>query len=238
MASGKNRRDRDGDELMSYYAKKLSAERLRMCYQLAPPRARRYLAAELAYVLDEIGPDDSVLELGCGYGRVLREIAARAKATVGIDTSTESLDLARKELSDLPSCKLLSMDAAALDFPDASFDLVVCIQNGISAFRVDLAKLVGEALRVTRPNGTVLFSTYAPGFWEERLTWFRRQAEHGLIGEIDEARTGDGVIVCKDGFQVGTITPERFLAVLPQLEDQLTIEEVDGSSLFFKLKPG
>ena len=52
------------------------------------------------------------------------------------------------------------MDAAALGFRDRVFDVVVCIQNGISAFKVDRRALIAEAIRVTRPGGSVLFSSY------------------------------------------------------------------------------
>ncbi|MCX7022974.1 MAG: class I SAM-dependent methyltransferase, partial [bacterium] len=92
-----------------YYTQKLSAERLRRCYELAPPRVKRYLEAEIGHVLSRIGPGDTVLELGCGYGRILRRIAGRARRAVGIDTSPESLRLAGG-----PNIGLARMDAAEL----------------------------------------------------------------------------------------------------------------------------
>ena len=55
-----------------YYAEKLSADRLRLCYEIASPRIKRYLTAELDFVLDKLKSTHVVLELGCGYGRVLQ----------------------------------------------------------------------------------------------------------------------------------------------------------------------
>ena len=69
---------------------------------------------------------------------------------------------------------------------------------------------MAEALRVTRSGGNILFSSYAEQFWTERLNWFRQQADQGLLGEIDEKATGNGVIVCKDGFKANTVRPEEF----------------------------
>jgi len=133
------------------------------------------------------------------------------------------------------SLHLAVMDATRMGFRDGNFDLTLCIQNGISAFGVSQEQLFAEAARVTRSGGVVLFSSYSHCFWEERLKWFEIQAENGLIGEIDYQATGNGVIVCKDGFRATTVDAEGFrsLAAILGLAPNLT--EVDGSSLFCEL---
>lgn len=128
------------------------------------------------------------------------------------------------------------MNAVHLGFRNRQFDVVACIQNGFSAFKVDQRELIEEAIRVTRSGGTVLFSSYSESFWEDRLFWFRLQAEQELIGEIDEKATGDGVIVCKDGFKATTITPNDFIFLTSDLDIDPIITEVDGSSVFFEIK--
>lgn len=221
--------------MMGYYREFLSADRLRRAYEIAPPRVKRYLEEEVRHVLSRLRPTDRVLELGCGYGRVLAGIAAKARCAVGIDTSIGSLILARRELGGTLRFRLLVMDAAHLGFGSGVFDHVVCVQNGISAFHLDQRQLIGEAIRVTRPGGTVLFSSYADAFWEDRLAWFRLQAEEGLIGEIDEERTGNGEIVCWDGFTATTIGPDRFGELTAAVGAVARIEEVDGSSIFCEI---
>ncbi len=218
-----------------YYSEKLAADKLRRAYDIAPPRIQQYLRAEIDFVLNHIHPDDIVLELGCGYGRVLEYLAAKAALTVGIDTSRQSLLLAqaligRESGPRLSSC--LEMDAAALAFKNDTFDAVVCIQNGISAFHIDQRRLLNEALRVTRSGGKALFSSYAERFWNDRLKWFELQAQEGLLGEIDYNATGNGVIVCKDGFRATTVTPRRFQELTADLAADVKLEEVDQSSLF------
>ncbi len=117
-------------------------------------------------------------------------------------------------------------------FRAGAFDAVLCVQNGISAFAVDRGRLVGEAVRVTRSGGSILFSSYSPRIWEDRLDWFRAQAREGLIGDIDEERTGDGTIVCTDGFQATTVGGEEFTRLFAQFGLRPTIREVDESSVF------
>jgi 2-polyprenyl-6-hydroxyphenyl methylase/3-demethylubiquinone-9 3-methyltransferase len=220
----------------NYYSQKLSAERLRRCYELAPPRVKHYLDAEIEFALDSIKPSDLILELGCGYGRVLQKLMTKAKTAVGIDTAHDSLQLARETLGDASYCSLSRMNAVELGFFGQQFHVVVCIQNGISAFKVDQRALMKEAMRVTCSGGRVLFSSYSEHFWEDRLEWFRIQSDYGLIGEIDDDATGDGVIVCKDGFRATTIGPADFVALTSDFGIRPTITEVDGSSIFCEIE--
>jgi ubiquinone/menaquinone biosynthesis C-methylase UbiE len=221
--------------MASYYEEKLAAERLRQCYEIAPPRVQQYLEAEVAHVLEKIHTGGMVLELGCGYGRVLPSLAQKAGAVIGIDTSLASLAMANQMLVNVSNCYLVDMDAVQLAFHDRIFDCVICIQNGISAFHVDQQALIRESVRVTKPGGMVLFSSYSDKFWDERLRWFHIQSEAGLLGEIDDEKTGDGVIVCKDGFTATTVRPEEFLALTTGLNLEAEIVEVDESSVFCEM---
>lgn len=219
--------------MANYYATRLSGKRLRRCYELAPPRVRQYLDAEIEYVLARVPAAAFVLELGCGYGRVLARLAATSRRVIGIDTSLESLLLAREVmLGSSGGWELGVMDATALAVRDCVFDAVVCIQNGICAFRCDPGVLLGEALRVTRPGGRLLFSSYSEAFWRHRLRWFELQAAEGLVGEIDYSATRVGEIVCRDGFRSGTLSMEEFARVCSERGVEATIAEVDESSVF------
>jgi 2-polyprenyl-6-hydroxyphenyl methylase/3-demethylubiquinone-9 3-methyltransferase len=102
---------------------------------------------------------------------------------------------------------------------------------------VDRRALIAESIRVTRPGGTVLFSTYSAKFWNDRLAWFELQAAEGLLGEIDHERTRDGVIVCKDGFTATTVGPAEFSMLVSGFMVSSQVIEVDGSSVFCELTP-
>lgn len=222
-----------------YYIEKLAGARLKKCYEIASPRVKKYLKAEVNFVLGTIRPGDVVLDLGCGYGRVIPRLARKAGFVVGIDNSHPSLLLGKHFLRGVRNAALVEADAAEPAFSENSFDAVIAIQNGISAFGIDRQKLVRESVRVAKPGGTVLFSTYSEKFWTQRLRWFERQAAEGLLGEIDHARTGQGVIVCKDGFRATTVRPEEFRDLAGRLSLECRLVEVDESSLFCLIKkPG
>ena len=151
---------------------------------------------------------------------------------VGIDTSYDSLRMGMETLSDHGTIHLFQMDAGRLGLSSKSFDVTMCIQNGISAFRLDPLVLVSEAIRVTRSGGLCLFSSYSDKFWDARLEWFRVQSEEGLLGEIDWDLTKEGEIICKDGFKATTYGPGDFMRVAEVLEVRAALVEIDESSLF------
>lgn len=221
--------------MTNYYKETLSSERLQRCYEIVPARVQQYFDAELNFVLDRIRPGDLVLELGCGYGRIIPTLASKARWLVGIDNSIASLVYGQTFLRNTPNCLLIQMDAAKLSFNEQIFDVVVCIQNGISAFHTDQKNLMRESIRVTKSDGTILFSSYSEKFWQHRLEWFQRQSDEGLVGEIDYDKTRNGIIVCKDGFTATTVGREKFLELTSGLDVDVGIQEVDDSSIFCEM---
>ncbi|TMG01932.1 MAG: class I SAM-dependent methyltransferase [Chloroflexi bacterium] len=67
-------------------------------------------------------PRGRTLEVGCGEGRVTRDLAKRGHRVVGVDATADLIRLARD--AD-PANTYLRCDAAALPFADGSFDLAV-----------------------------------------------------------------------------------------------------------------
>jgi ubiquinone/menaquinone biosynthesis C-methylase UbiE len=77
-------------------------------------------------VLQYAVPDEQILEVGCGTGKIW-EILKRGKIGryTGVDSSKAMLDVFR---SKAPHVNLIQGDAVALPFPDYQFDLVCCIE--------------------------------------------------------------------------------------------------------------
>ena len=219
----------------TYYKEKLSANKLHRCYEIAPPRIKQYLDAEIRFVISNFHGTDLVLELGCGYGRVMKAVSQFVSRIIGNDISKGSLELARSYIESCQNCAVSLMDASQLSFHSCIFDAVFCIQNGISAFGVNKKRLIAESIRVTKDNGIVLFSSYSPKIWKDRLEWFRKQSQFGLIGEIDEEKTRDGTIVCKDGFRATTVSSDQFVELFDEFRLTASIIEVDESSIFCKV---
>lgn len=220
----------------NYYSENLSAQRLKKAYDIASPRINQYFDAEIEQIIKNVKPTDTVLEIGCGYGRIIRPILEKAKKVVGIDISSENIRLAKDYLKDYENVELSQMDASNMDFKVGTFDVVLIAQNGISAFKIPPENLLKSCLSITKKGGLIIFSTYSDKFWYERLKWFEQQAEEGLVGEIDYDKTKNGNIVCKDGFKATTFTPDDFISLTKKFDITPKIIEVDESSLFCEIK--
>ena len=219
----------------TYYKDKLSASKLFKCYEIAPSRIKQYLDAEIQFVISNVRGANLVLELGCGYGRVLKAVSPFVSMIIGNDISRGSLGLAKSYMKPCRNYRILQMDASNMSFRPCVFDAVFCIQNGISAFGVDKKRLISESITVTKSDGLILFSSYSPKIWADRLDWFRKQSQIGLLGEIDEEKTGGGTIVCKDGFKATTISGSQFTELFKEFELDASVTEVDESSIFCKV---
>ncbi len=219
-------------EDLDYYSKKLFALKLKKAYEIASPRIKQYLDAEIQYVLDLLHPSDTVLELGCGYGRVLKRLADKVNKIIGIDIAEASLKYAQQYLSDKANVELRYMTARSLKIDNQTFDAVVGIQNAISALKIEPKLLVEESMRVTKNGGKVFLSSYSEKIWDERLSWFIKQSEEGLLGKIDYKNTKNGNIVCDNGFRSSTFTEEDFEQLIRDMNLNAIIQEVDESSTF------
>ncbi|MCK5414121.1 MAG: class I SAM-dependent methyltransferase, partial [Thermoplasmata archaeon] len=81
------------------------------------------------HLLDVVGPEDSVLEIGAGTGNITLHIAPHVRSIVGVDLSAEMVQVARKKCSSmgLSNVEFQVGDAYELPFEDGTFDKVVCV---------------------------------------------------------------------------------------------------------------
>ena len=97
------------------------------------------------------------LEIGCGEGRVARDLAAAGHRVVAVDTSASLLRQARHDGGGIA---YVLADGAALPLPDASFDMVVAY-NSLQVVR-DMPATVREAARVLDMAGKLCICVSHP----------------------------------------------------------------------------
>lgn len=114
--------------------------------------------APLLAALNNIPADGSVLEVGCGTGRLLLECARRGYPTTGADASPDMLAELETKLTDQGfKPELITAEAAELPLPDDNFNLVYAIrllnQTESPAYAL---RTVTEMIRVAKPGGYIL----------------------------------------------------------------------------------
>lgn len=222
--------------MANYYAESLNADRLFQVYDTSLDRIKQYLLAEIDFVREQLTGREQVLELGAGYGRIVKELAAHSKSIVGIDISERNVQLGLQYLRDIPNADLIIGDVHQFSY-NGVFDTLLCLQNGLSAMKMDVASL-GPIFDRLSFGGKAFFSTYHEAFWEDRLKWFEEQANKGLLGQIDYSKTKNGVIACLDGFKATTHTPQQLSAIGEELGYPYQLIEVDQSSVFLIIHKG
>lgn len=219
----------------NYYAQNLNSNMLFEVYDTKLNRIKQYLNAEIAFVKNCLIGDENVLELGTGYGRIVKELSGYCQSIVGIDISSESVDLGNVYVKDCPNAKLMNGDVHSMRFEE-QYDVVLCLQNGLSAMKITTSDMIDKILDMVVDGGKVFFSTYSDKFWDHRLLWFEEQAEKGLLGEIDYSKTKNGVICCKDGFKSTSQSKEELESIGKLSKCSYEIHEVDESSVFLIIR--
>lgn len=102
-------------------------------------------------------PGRRTLDLGCGEGRLARDLKALGHEVVAVDASNRLVDAARA--AD-PELEAHVADAAALPFADASFDLAVAFMSLQDVD--DLRAAVAETGRVLEPGGLLCLAIVHP----------------------------------------------------------------------------
>lgn len=127
-------------------------------------RLVREFRAQVVALVVQAAPT-RLLEVGCGQGWLLRDIAAALPdiRLTGIDIRPEAIEFAR---SLVPDADLRVVDAGSLPFSDHEFDLVVCSE--VLEHVDDPKAVLREIDRVSRGRSVVSVPD-EPLFWTANL---------------------------------------------------------------------
>ena len=164
------------------------------------------LLSRLAVVASEPA---RVLDIGAGSGRLSGLLKKRwPKAeVVAVDLALGMLREARRHAGWLRPFRRVAGDAQALPFAEGSVDLVVsnlCLQW------CDLKVAIHEFLRVLRPGGWLLFTSFGPDTLKElRSAWHAADAQPHVHLFLDMHDVGDAVLA--QGFVDPMFDVERYI---------------------------
>jgi SAM-dependent methyltransferase len=112
--------------------------------------------------LMHLEPTDAVLDVGCGGGWLVREIAGRVPQgrAVGIDVADEMIARARRASQNFPNAEFMVGTVDAIPRESNSFDKVISVES--SYYWPEPARGIREIFRVLRRGGSawVLINYY------------------------------------------------------------------------------
>jgi ubiquinone/menaquinone biosynthesis C-methylase UbiE len=101
-----------------------------------------------------VQPDDVVLDLGCGIGRVVKYVAPQCREVWAVDASEKMLEMGRRRLSELGNVRFtLCTGTAFPDVPNAAIDFAYSLLTLQHVEREHAFMLLRELRRVVRPGG-------------------------------------------------------------------------------------
>jgi ubiquinone/menaquinone biosynthesis C-methylase UbiE len=129
------------------------ATQLETLYRTRDVLRRRRLVREAL----KAGPGDRVLDVGCGPGFYVDELAGQVGPTgsvTGVDASPQTLALARRRTEGHDNVALHLADATALPVPDGTFDAALSVQ--VLEYVADVDAALAELHRALRPGGRLV----------------------------------------------------------------------------------
>lgn len=104
-----------------------------------------------------------VLDAGCGPGRYAIDLAEKGYRVTLVDISEVQLRLAEEKIGEAGArgniSELRCLDICDLsDFPDASFDAVLCLGGALSYVRDMRHRALSELIRVAKPGSPLIIS--------------------------------------------------------------------------------
>ena len=150
----------------------------------------------------------TALDLGCGAGVPVSRWLTRRYEVTGVDLSARQVELARQNV---PGATFIKADMTELDFPAASFDVVVAFYSIIHVPRTEQPALVRRIHGWLRPGGA-FFATWATTEWQgEEEDWEGRGAamwwsNYGAEENLEMLRGADFLIESAETISSGDET--------------------------------
>lgn len=181
-----------------------------------PAEIRYYRDAELAFLKNYFEDKPlRILEVGCGYGRLLSELENGKRKVVGIDFSEKQIERARRYVERTPT-QLAAMDASKLGFKDNSFDIVCCLYQTLGNMPGIEQQVINEMYRVCKPNGEIITSVFSENALDAQLRNYERL-------QLTQVRNVENAVVTDEGFYSRRFSREDVAKLFEQLEAPVEI---------------
>jgi 2-polyprenyl-6-hydroxyphenyl methylase/3-demethylubiquinone-9 3-methyltransferase len=134
------------------------------------PEIKEYLLLEEKQILSCINSQDAVLNVGCGYGRILNLLKTNCVKIIGIDISEDCVKKCKKKFKNSRNTSVSKIDISNTNFESNYFDKIILDFNFLGNIsKSQREKSLEEIRRILKPKGKILGSVYSEKSLEQQL---------------------------------------------------------------------
>jgi 2-polyprenyl-3-methyl-5-hydroxy-6-metoxy-1,4-benzoquinol methylase len=127
----------------------------------ASHRWAQHTSPEVDLIVRECGlsPGSTILDIGCGSGRHVMELAKRGFLSMGIDYLSQSIEACNTKAKNIPAAKFVCCDARTFSAGE-TFDAVLCVYDVVGSYttREDNQQILRSVRRHLKKGGKALIS--------------------------------------------------------------------------------
>lgn len=141
-------------------------------HQVTPTSIREYVKAVHRYLLSHIRGNVLILDVGCGTGDFIKEIARQVDKIVGVDASSKLISIARQNLKDISNISLIQGDIDSIKIPKEYFNFIISLWTLPNIDDpIPFIKKIKPALK---QGGVIYIDTYSELATEERIKMYKK----------------------------------------------------------------
>lgn len=170
------------------------------------PEFEEWMRREILEVKKFLKKNSLVLDMGCGWGREMKELAPFCRKIAGIDNSPREIEDAKSYLKGIRNMELFVEDARKTHFPNESFDFIIALGNTFGNLGREKDSILSEMKRLVKKGGKILISVYSKGSSYRRAENYRRAG-------MNVKRVGKGKIIFGGGLVSEEFSKEELKSI-------------------------
>jgi len=151
----------------------------------------------------------TVLDIGCGEGRMTGKIQPLCSNITGIDLSTEKLETYNKNFNS-SGIRGILCNAKSTPFKDNHFDYALCGFQTLGNMGEEKYDVLNEIKRVVKPSGKMIFSVYSENALEAQLGLYEKCG-------LGISKIGEDYIYTSEGLFSERFTKEKIISTFKKV---------------------
>jgi len=174
-----------------------------------PPKILKiFFDGDIAFIKNQKGKSEKILEVGCGFGRLLPYLSLLSKRVIGIDFSPEQIKNSAKIIKKRSNIQTMLMRAEKMRFKNNSFDCSLCLNNSLGNMPEIEMQVVREMKRVTKKSGKIIMRVFANNK-QVKQAQFNNYKRLGFTGIRNKGRA----VITNEGFYSRRFTKKDLVEI-------------------------